>query len=207
MAPANPARPSANRPIDPAFAPHRPALARKEIVCAATLGFRLRRECSSEGSVDEDGCGRREDDLGEARATRDVARGTGTAGGACTLVGPSRAALLLAGPPARHRRQPPGRRQGAAGPLARLGGDRRGARRREGRLQGHRRQRFPGPARRLAASGPDPGLPPAPQPAEDRLHRRAGRRAARHQPGARRAVRSITPCSRPSQPRATTIGS
>ena len=59
----------------------------------------------------------------------------------------------------------------------------------------------------VAASGPDPGLPPAPQPAEDRLHRRAGRRAAWHQPARSPSGASITPCSRPSPPPATTIGS
>ena len=116
------------------------------------LGLRVRRRV-----FDEDGCGRREGDLGEARAACRVARATGPVGRAWRSPWP-----IPSGPPTGRTprpdnvRQPPGRRQGADGPLARLGGDRPGARRREGRLQGRRGAAVPGPARRRRCTRPRP---------------------------------------------------
>ena len=147
------------------------------------LGFR------GEGSVHGEGCGRRKSGFGQPPAVCGVARATGPLGPAWARLGPPRAALLLAGPRTRQVRQPPGRRQGANYPLARLGGDRLRARRRERRLQGLRGERIPRQAPRVATRSADRRLPPTSQPAEDRLQRQAGRRSAEHQQGAGQAVR------------------
>ena len=101
---------------------------------------------------------------------------------------PTSSAVLLAGPGARHVRQPAGRRRGPRRAGAALGGDRQGTGRRARRLQGQGRLGLAAVAAQVARTGDRQGLLHPTEPAQVRAQREEGAEAAADQPGARRGL-------------------